>query len=72
MDACCEAKEEELRTLRAKHKTVLTIVLVVNAILFFVEAAAGFLAHSTALLADSLDMFGRCDGVWIQFIRTLA
>jgi cation diffusion facilitator family transporter len=58
VDACCEAKEEELRTLRAKHKTVLTIVLVVNAILFFVEAAAGFLAHSTALLADSLDMFG--------------
>ncbi|HSF59905.1 MAG TPA: cation transporter [Candidatus Binatia bacterium] len=32
--------------------------MVVNAILFFVEAAAGFLAHSTALLADSLDMFG--------------
>ena len=58
MDACCEAKEEELRTLRAKHKNVLTIVLVVNAVLFVVEAAAGVLAHSTALLADSLDMLG--------------
>ena len=58
MDACCEAKEEELRTLRAKHKTGLTIVLVVNAVLFVVEAAAGVLARSTALLADSLDMLG--------------
>jgi cation diffusion facilitator family transporter len=58
VDACCEAKEEELRTLRGKHKNVLTIVLVVNAVLFVVEAAAGVLAHSTALLADSLDMLG--------------
>jgi cation diffusion facilitator family transporter len=58
MDACCEAKEEELSTLRGKHKNVLTIVLVINAVLFFVEAAAGLLAHSTALLADSLDMLG--------------
>ena len=58
MDACCEAKEEELRTLRGKHKNVLTIVLVVNAVLFVVEASAGVLAHSTALLADSLDMLG--------------
>ena len=58
MDACCEAKEEELRTLRGKDKNVLTIVLVVNAVLFVVEASAGVLAHSTALLADSLDMLG--------------
>ena len=58
MDACCEAKAEELTALRDKHKKVLTIVLVINALLFIVEAAAGLLAHSTALLADSLDMFG--------------
>jgi len=58
VDACCEAKEEELRTLRGKDKNVLTIVLVVNAVLFVVEASAGVLAHSTALLADSLDMLG--------------
>jgi cation diffusion facilitator family transporter len=58
VDACCEAKEEDLRILRDKHKNVLTIVLATNAILFVVEAAAGVLAHSTALLADSLDMFG--------------
>jgi cation diffusion facilitator family transporter len=58
VDACCEAKEEELRTLRGKHKNVLTIVLVINALLFVVEAASGVLARSTALLADSLDMLG--------------
>ena len=58
MDACCEAKEQELRTLRGKQKGVLTLVLTINAVLFVVEAAAGFLASSTALLADSLDMLG--------------
>ena len=58
MDACCEAKQEELSILRGKHKNVLTIVLVINAVLFVVEATAGLLAHSTALLADSLDMLG--------------
>ena len=58
MDACCEAKAKELSVLRGEHKKVLTIVLVINAVLFIVEAAAGLLAHSTALLADSLDMLG--------------
>jgi Co/Zn/Cd efflux system component len=50
VDTCCESKEEELRIIRAKHKNVLTIVLVVNAVLFVVEATAGLVAHSTALL----------------------
>jgi cation diffusion facilitator family transporter len=58
MDACCQAKAEELTLLRAEHKKVLATVLVINAVLFIVEAAAGLLAHSTALLADSLDMLG--------------
>lgn len=58
MDACCETKAEEIGVLRGKHKNVLIAVLVINAVLFFLEAAAGLLAHSTALLADSLDMFG--------------
>jgi cation diffusion facilitator family transporter len=58
MDSCCETKAEEISALRAKHKTVLIVVLVINAALFVVEAAAGLLAHSTALLADSLDMLG--------------
>ena len=33
-------------------------MLVINAVLFIVEGSAGLLAHSTALLADALDMLG--------------
>ena len=58
MDSCCETKAEELHGLRSKHKNVLVVVLLINAVLFVVEGAAGLLAHSTALLADSLDMLG--------------
>lgn len=58
MDDCCATKAEELSSLRAEHKNVLIIVLIINAALFVVEAVAGLLAHSTALLADSLDMLG--------------
>jgi cation diffusion facilitator family transporter len=58
MDVCCETKAEEIQALRAKHRNVLTIVLIMNALLFVIEAIAGLLAHSTALLADSLDMLG--------------
>ena len=58
MDDCCAAKEQDLTTLSGKQRDVLVIVLIINAVLFIVEAAAGLLAHSTALLADSLDMFG--------------
>ncbi len=58
MDACCEQKAEEIKTLRGEHRKVLIVVLIINAVLFVVEAGAGLLAHSTALLADSLDMLG--------------
>ncbi len=58
MDACCETKAEEISVLQDKHKNVLKTVLVINAVLFVVEAAAGLLANSTALVADSLDMLG--------------
>ena len=58
MDACCEQKAQEITSLRGEHKKVLVVVLLINAVLFVVEATAGVLAHSTALLADSLDMLG--------------
>jgi cation diffusion facilitator family transporter len=58
MDDCCETKAEKISVLRDKHKNVLIVVLLINAVLFVVEAAAGLLANSTALLADSLDMLG--------------
>ena len=51
-DSCCteEARKEQ--------KRVLQVVLAVNAAMFCVEGGAGILAHSTALLGDSLDMLG--------------
>ena len=58
MDDCCAAKTNELASLRAEHRTILVLVLFINAALFIVEASAGLLANSTALLADSLDMLG--------------
>jgi cation diffusion facilitator family transporter len=58
MDACCNAKALELEKLKTSQKHVLQIVLGINAVFFLVEFIAGLLAHSTALLADSLDMFG--------------
>jgi cation diffusion facilitator family transporter len=58
MDSCCETKAEELHGQRRKHKNILVVILLINAVLFLVEGAAGLLAHSTALLADSLDMLG--------------
>jgi cation diffusion facilitator family transporter len=58
MDVCCETKAEEIQALRAQHRNVLTVVLLINAVLFVIEVIAGLLARSTALLADSLDMFG--------------
>lgn len=58
MKSCCESKSVELDQLRHKQKNVLVIVLVINALMFFVEFTFGILSKSTALLADSLDMLG--------------
>ncbi|SEP37465.1 cation diffusion facilitator family transporter [Pseudomonas sp. Snoq117.2] len=58
MDSCCENKASELAQLRSRQSRVLYIVLAINAVMFLVEFTAGWLAGSTALLGDSLDMFG--------------
>ncbi|TBW55712.1 cation transporter [Marinobacter halodurans] len=58
MDSCCENKAEELAELRGKQGRVLYIVLAINTVMFLFEFFGGLLAGSTALLADSLDMFG--------------
>jgi cation diffusion facilitator family transporter len=55
---CCGAKEEALIQLRARQSKILKIVLVINLVMFFIEFGSGIIAQSTALLADSLDMFG--------------
>ncbi len=46
------------RSPAGEQARVLKVVLAINALLFVVEATAGLLARSTALLADSLDMLG--------------
>lgn len=58
MDSCCENKAGELAQLRSRQSRVLYIVLAINAVMFGVEFTAGWVADSTALLGDSLDMFG--------------
>jgi len=58
MDHCCEQKGAELSQLQARHSRVLYAVLWINAAMFVIEGGAGLAAHSTALLADALDMLG--------------
>lgn len=58
MASCCEDKGCEITAMRQSHGRILWIVLAINALMFFVEGTAGLVAHSTALLADTLDMFG--------------
>jgi cation diffusion facilitator family transporter len=53
MDECCA-----IRPVHAQQRRVLHIVLWINLAMFLVEVVAGLIAHSTALLADSVDMLG--------------
>jgi Co/Zn/Cd efflux system component len=54
MNQCCQIRDE----VAAGQRGTLTIVLAINVVMFLVELGAGLLAHSTALLADSVDMLG--------------
>jgi cation diffusion facilitator family transporter len=54
MDECCEIRAD----VPAHQRRVLHIVLWLNSVMFIAEFGAGILAHSTALLADSVDMLG--------------
>lgn len=60
VDDCCADKANELAQLatRTAQRRVLIAVLVINAAMFLVEMGAGIVAHSTSLMADSVDMFG--------------
>lgn len=58
MKNCCEEKETELHALRERQGRVLKVVLLINAVMFVVEFSGGIINQSTALLGDSLDMFG--------------
>lgn len=58
MDVCCEGMAAELAALQGKQRRVLILVLTLNAAMFAVEFGSGWIAHSSALTADSLDMLG--------------
>lgn len=60
MDDCCANKAKELERLaaHAEQRRVLVTVLALNAAMFVIEFAAGLIAGSAALMADSVDMLG--------------
>ena len=56
MPTCCETFEATAPN--PLPNRVLWVLLAINGVMFLAEFAAGLLSHSTALLADSLDMLG--------------
>jgi Co/Zn/Cd efflux system component len=55
--SCCD-QSCGTEALQGRQRRVLYWVLAINAIMFVVESSAGWIAQSSALLADSLDMLG--------------
>jgi Co/Zn/Cd efflux system component len=57
---CCHDKGHELEQMahRKDIRRVLVVVLMLNALMFVLEFGAGLIAHSAALMADSIDMLG--------------
>ena len=53
MSNCCD-----IESTKHQKRRVLIIVLVINTLMFITQVSAALIAHSTALLADSLDMLG--------------
>lgn len=57
MSGCCD-HDGSIDALRERQRGTLSIVLWINAVMFLVIVAAALFAHSSALLADSLDNLG--------------
>ncbi len=59
-DACCSAKRDTIAELgrKAEQRRALIVVMVINLSMFAIEFGGGLLARSSALMADSVDMFG--------------
>lgn len=55
---CCNENDANLQVMRQRQARMLWAVLLINALMFVTEFTAGWLAGSTALLGDSLDMLG--------------
>lgn len=60
MDECCSNKGHEISALAQKsdQRRILLIVLAINAVMFVVEFGAGYVAASSSLMADAVDMLG--------------
>ncbi|MBN1379790.1 MAG: cation transporter [Gammaproteobacteria bacterium] len=54
MNDCCKVPDHDVD--QPKQRRILIIALFLNAMMFFVEFVAGWLADSSSLIADSLDM----------------
>lgn len=59
-DDCCSRKGDTIAALGQKRdqRRVLIVVMLINFIMFGVEFGGGLIANSSAVLADSVDMFG--------------
>ena len=55
---CCKTETYLSKEVIEKLKWVLYIVFFINAGMFLIELISGLIANSSALIADSLDMFG--------------
>jgi len=58
MGSCCSSLEKEFSKVDEGKRKILIWVLVINLTMFFVEGIYGWLAQSSALMADALDMLG--------------
>ncbi|MCS4505136.1 Zinc transporter ZitB [wastewater metagenome] len=58
MAGCCHDDDCAASALAERQARMLWVVLAINAVMFVVEFGAGWVAGSTALLGDSLDMLG--------------
>lgn len=58
MAGCCHEDDPHLEALHERQNRVLWVVLLINGAMFLIEFVSGWLAGSTALLGDSLDMLG--------------
>lgn len=59
-DDCCSRKGDTIAELgrKAEQRRVLIIVMIINFVMFAAEFGGGLAARSSALMADSVDMFG--------------
>jgi cation diffusion facilitator family transporter len=58
MAGCCSEDDAHLQHMRSQQARMLWTVLTINIVMFLFEFTAGWVASSTALMGDSLDMLG--------------